>query len=369
MRAGVTVRLEARAPHTVDIQVRDTGIGIPEDKLETIFQPFRQVDSSTSREYGGTGLGLTITRSIVETLNGEITVQSEPGRGSTFTVCIPLRQAESEPLAGSSGPPCAGLPIEGSGDGFLQPSGKPGSFKGVRVLVVDDDPDSRELLMNNIEAMGAQVLQCEDGVKALQMAGEYQPDLITLDLMMPGLDGWEVLQRLRNDPDTSHIPVVIISIVANRRQAMVLGAVDALAKPISNNQLQALLQHYVHKQSVSKILVVDDDEDARQLLASLVRNKAGEVREAENGREALKILEEFTPDLIFLDLNMPQMDGFMFLRILRADKHLWRLPVVVVTARQMNAAERRELERKVVGFIEKGDSLENQLQEVLQYVQ
>jgi len=149
---------------------------------------------------------------------------------------------------------------------------------------------------------------------------------------------------------------------------MVLGAVDALTKPISSNQLQALLQHYVRRQSVSKVLVVDDDEDARQLLCSHLENKVGELRTAVNGREALQVLEEFTPDLIFLDLNMPQMDGFTFLRVLRADKHLWRLPVVVVTAKQMTAAERRELERRVVGFIQKGDSLETQLQEVLHYV-
>ncbi len=367
---GITVRLSPREPHTLDIEVRDTGIGIPEDKLESIFQPFRQVDSSTSREYGGTGLGLTITRSIVAMLDGEISVSSVPGKGSIFTVSLPLRTKGSETTAvACEESPSVGLPLETGAIGLFRSAQGAGSIKGGRVLVVDDDPDSRELLTNNIEAMGAKVLPCEDGEQALRMANEYQPDLITLDLMMPGIDGWEVLRRLRDNPDTSHIPVVIISIVANRRQAMVLGAVDALTKPISNNQLQALLQHYVRKQSVSRILIVDDDEDARQLLSSLVQNKVGEVRTAGNGREALRILEEFTPDLIFLDLNMPQMDGFMFLRVLRADKHLWRLPVVVVTAKQMNGAERRELERKVVGFIEKGDSLENQLLEVLQYVQ
>lgn len=370
-KGGVTVRLVPQKAHRLLIEVRDSGIGIPEDKLETIFQPFRQVDSSTSREYGGTGLGLTITRSIVEMLHGEITVSSKLGEGSTFTVSLPMTLEDAEkpaPVVEESPVPAA-QPELGPIPPTLQwPEGQ-APIKGARVLVVDDDPDSRELLMNNIEGMGAKVIPCEDGEKALRMAVDYKPDLITLDLMMPGIDGWEVLSRLRDNPETRHIPVVIISIVANRRQAMVLGAVDALTKPISSNQLQALLQHYVRRQTVSKILVVDDDEDARQLLCSHLENKVGELRTAVNGREALQVLEEFTPDLIFLDLNMPQMDGFTFLRVLRADKHLWRLPVVVVTAKQMTAVERRELERRVVGFIEKGDSLETQLQEVLHYVE
>lgn len=369
-KGGVKVRLSPQGGHRLNIEVNDSGIGIPQDKLETIFQPFRQVDSSTSREYGGTGLGLTITRSIVEMLRGEISVSSKTGEGSTFTVSLPLSGDAARQPAPAVEEPAA--PVEPQELGPVPPTlqwpESQAPIKGARVLVVDDDPDSRELLMNNIEGMGAKVIPCEDGEKALQMALECKPDLITLDLMMPGMDGWEVLSRLRDNPETRHIPVVIISIVANRRQAMVLGAVDALTKPISSNQLQALLQHYVRRQSVSKILVVDDDEDARQLLCSHLENKVGELRTAVNGREALQVLEEFTPDLIFLDLNMPQMDGFTFLRVLRADKHLWRLPVVVVTAKQMTAAERRELERRVVGFIQKGDSLETQLQEVLHYV-
>lgn len=365
---GITVQLVPEGHERILIQVRDTGIGIPEDRIETIFQPFRQVDSSTSREFGGTGLGLTISRSIVEMLGGEISVASKVGGGSTFTVALPVKGEGTETNArGIENGALSGL-CEEVAASCMRFQGGMMPVHGATVLVVDDDPDSRELLTGHIESMGAKVLACSDGEQALRLAVEYRPDLITLDLMMPGMDGWEVLRRLRENPQTRAIPVIIISIVANRRQALVLGAVDALTKPISNDQFQELLQRYVCRQSANKVLIVDGGDETCRFLTSLLEGKVAEIRSASDSREALMILEKFLPDLVFLDLDMPQMDSLSFLRILRADRRLRRLPVVVLAGRSMSAGDRRELERRVAGWIEKDDCLESRLQEVLLHV-
>ena len=370
----VTVRVR-HADKSASIDVIDSGIGIPESMQSTIFEPFRQVDSGTTRKYGGTGLGLAITHSIVEMLGGQISVQSEVDRGSVFSVHLPLDTQEIQPEE----KPTAQLeeiktthaaesvqPMLPSSEHVLE---EIMTTSNRTVLVVDDDADARELLTGYIEELGAIAVAAAAGEQVLELARKYKPTLITLDLMMPGLDGWEVLRLLKADAELKSIPVVIISIVAERRQALVLGAIDAITKPIAQDDLMSILQRSLHSTRQGRLLVVDDNLEVLDLYKSLLENEVTEIRTAENGKQALSVLQDYKPDLIFLDLMMPEMDGLTFLRILRTEKQLLNLPVVIVTAKQLSASERRELEMRVVQIVQKGeDNLEEQLHTILQQV-
>ena len=366
----VRVMLADHQPSRVQIIIEDSGIGIPSDKLEFIFQPFQQVDSGTTREYGGTGLGLAITKSIIEMLHGAISVSSELGMGSCFRITLPLTwdEAATEPAeaeAAMEAPP-ASQAADREEPFHPQPI-KRGADAPLKVLIVDDDPDARELLASYVKAAGGIAIACGDSRQALKMAADQQPGLITLDIMMPGLDGWEVLKRLKADPTTQNIPVVIISIAADKRRAIVLGALDALTKPISSSQLETLLQRYVQGHTIDRVLIVEDDRGTQQLLRCFLQDKVQEIATATDGREALELLNRFRPDLIFLDLIMPGMDGLSFLSALRADERFGHLPVVVISGKSMGGNERQELQQRVSAIITKGASLEEQLREVLTY--
>jgi CheY-like chemotaxis protein len=240
---------------------------------------------------------------------------------------------------------------------------------GRSVLVVDDDSDARDLLTGYIEELGAQAIPAANGVQALELARQYRPDLITLDLMMPGMEGWEVLRRLKADPDLERIPVIIISIVAERRRALFLGAMDALTKPIAQDELLAILRRTLSGTRKGRVLVVDDHPEVLELFKTLLEHEVDELRTAVTGKDALQVLQDYRPDLIFLDLMMPEMDGLTFLRVLRTERQLMNLPVVIVTAKELSDSERRELEMRVVQVIQKGeDNLEGHLKEVLQEV-
>ncbi len=365
-RGHVKVRLLVNQHQQIQIEVRDTGIGIPKDKLEIIFQPFRQVDSSTTREYGGTGLGLTITRSITELMQGSIAVSSELGRGTTFTVTLPIDQVDQESKPTAKGETDDSAIQELTVAHFKNQKQK---LNGqLKVLVVDDDPDARELLTSHLEFLGAKAISCENGEQALKLASDQQFDLITLDIMMPGLDGWEVLKLLKENAKTTDIPVVIISIAADKHRAVVLGAMDALTKPISNDELESLLHRHVRSRSIQNVLIVEDDADSYRLLLSLLQNKVSQIRTASDGRHALEVLQEFTPDLIFVDLATPNKKHLAFLRALRQDRRLLHLPVVVMSGSALVPSERDELKRQASAIITKDASLEQQLQEVLNYV-
>ena len=365
---GITVHVQ-QITDGIQIDVTDTGIGIPEDKLNSIFEPFRQVDSGTTRKYGGTGLGLTITKSIVEMLGGSLKVTSTFHQGTTFSVLLPI-----EPTVGELNQPVqenivSTTDVSSQLDSIATSSpphiAKLDSNKRT-VLIVDDDADARDLLATHIEELGGQTVQAANGEQGLELARQHKPDLITLDLMMPGIDGWQVLRQLKADPELESIPVIIISIVAERRQALFLGAIDALTKPIAQDDLLHILHRTLNGNRHSRILAVDDNSDVLELIQSILENEVREIRTAKNGKQALQVLQNYHPDLIFLDLMMPEMDGLTFLRILRTEKHLMNLPVVIVTAKQLTDSERRELEMRVVSIIEKGQyNLEETLRDSL----
>ncbi|HVA91014.1 MAG TPA: response regulator [Chloroflexota bacterium] len=347
-----SIRLEARAISLtnqqpgVRITVIDTGIGIRAGELETIFDEFHQIDSSLTRRYEGTGLGLAITRHLVGALGGEITVASEVGAGSTFTLTIPasIDPAHQTPAGERS---------------FESPVTAPGSppvglSEARTVLVVDDDPEVRYILQRYLEGAGFAVLLAASGAEGLRMARDHHPRAITLDIMMPGMDGWDVLRALKADPAIADIPVIICSILDNRELGYSLGAVEYLVKPVARQDVIAAIGRLATAGPVRRVLVVEDDETEANTLRGYLAEAGYEVGLAANGREALLVLSLQPADLITLDLMMPEMDGFALLAELRAEPAYRALPVVVLTARDLSAAEQARLRAGMALVIQKG---------------
>jgi signal transduction histidine kinase/DNA-binding response OmpR family regulator len=348
----VAVRAERVADAGVEwimLRVSDTGIGIKPELLGRIFQPFEQADSGTSREFGGTGLGLAICHTFSRLMRGKIDVTSTFGAGATFTVMLPALgpghdQAE-QPAA--SGDPAEGLdpraarPVEGS------------------VLVIDDDPTVLDLMSRSLARDGFSVLTATGGEEGIQKAREKHPAAITLDVMMPGMDGWEILSRLKTDPATRNIPIVMVSMFDERGKGYALGASDYLTKPVDWSHLAAVLRRHVSETNRAPLLVVEDDAGMRELLCRTLRKDGWSVLEAGNGRVALDKLSEGLPALILLDLLMPEMDGLQFLARLRERTQWASIPVVVLTSMSpadLSAPDRARLQSSVQEILLKGAS-------------
>jgi CheY-like chemotaxis protein len=327
---------------TVVFRVRDTGIGMTEEQIGRLFQAFTQADSSTTRNFGGTGLGLAITRHFCLMLGGSIVVSSIPGEGSTFTITLPA----SAPAPVAEAPP---LPTV---------SGLPG---GSTILVVDDDPVVHEMLAATLTKEGFRVVHARSGADALRLAKEDPPDAVTLDVMMPQVDGWSVLGMLKSDPALAHIPVIMLTIVDNRALGFSLGASEFMTKPIDRGRLVTLLNRFAAPARGRLVLIVDDDADVRSLLRHSVEGAGLIAAEASNGREALTMLADGTrPALVLLDLMMPEVDGFAFLDSIRSDPALADLAVVVLTAKELTAEEKSFLaERTMHVFTKGGRSIDN----------
>ena len=345
-----SIRLEARSISLANqqpgvcLRVIDTGIGIPTGELETIFDEFHQIDSSLTRRYEGTGLGLAITRHLVTALGGEITVASEVGTGSTFTITIPARIS----AAGQGDP----RPIEETH--MAVPARAVASSEAPTVLVVDDDPEVRYILQRYLEGAGFGVLLAASGAEGLRMARDHHPRAITLDIMMPGMDGWDVLRALKADPAIADIPVIICSILDNRELGYSLGAVEYLVKPVSRQDVLAAIGRLPAACPILRVLVVEDDDTEASTLRGYLEEAGYQVGMAANGREALAALSRQSADLITLDLMMPEMDGFALLAELRAQPAYRGLPVVVLTARDLSVDEQARLRAGMALVIQKG---------------
>ncbi|HLU08248.1 MAG TPA: response regulator, partial [Oceanobacillus sp.] len=329
----------------VVFRVSDTGIGMSSDQLARLFEEFMQADSSTTRKYGGTGLGLAITRRFCQLMGGDIAVESQPGVGSTFTVRLPVDVTPAEtPMVGESP---------------AQPFGT--------VLVIDDDPNVREVLVRFLSKEGFRVESAASGKQGLQRARELMPDVITLDVMMPEMDGWAVLTALKSDPQLAAIPVIIMSMLSDKNMGYALGATHYLTKPIDHKQLLEVIEKHVSLSSTGlhNILVVDDDPAARETLRRQLQKDGWTISEAENGKEALRQMEAAHPDLVLLDLMMPEMDGFEFIEEMKRAP-LWQtVPVIVVTAKDLSSADRMRLNGSVQQILQKSAySHEELLQEV-----
>ena len=323
-------RYEQDGADRVKIAVSDTGIGIPADKIESVFEAFTQADSSTTRDYGGTGLGLPISRRFCQMMGGDISVESEVGVGSVFTIDLPATVDALEAARASASD-------QGTTDETPEPPPQPES--GRLVLVIDDDPDARDLLSRTLIKEGYRTATAPDGPSGLSLAADLEPDIITLDVMMPGMDGWAVLEELKADADLEHIPVVMISIVAGESKGFALGAHDYLNKPIDRDRLIARLEE-IGISKGSRVLVVDDDEGARKVLVRTLGRNGFETVEAENGETGLQRISETSPDVILLDLMMPVMDGFEFVQRLRENDERDETPIVVMTSKTLTESER-----------------------------
>jgi PAS domain S-box-containing protein len=327
-------------------RVTDTGIGIKPESQRKLFEAFTQADASTTRKFGGTGLGLAITRRFCHMMGGDVTVESESGKGSMFTVRIPAvvadpkSHAEHAPVAPAR-PEQDGQPATASSDAAL-------------VLVIDDDPLVHDLMTRTLEREGFRVAVASDGDEGLARARELRPAVITLDVMLPRKDGWAVLAELKSDPELADTPVVMVTILDDKRRGYALGAAEYLTKPIDLDRLASRLGRLLHHAPSGEVLIVEDDAGLREMERRQLEASGWRVVEAANGREALQRLAESRPSVVLLDLMMPEMDGFAVLAEVHRHPEWRSIPIIVVTAKDLTPSERSQLQDGVAGVLQKG---------------
>ncbi len=312
----------------VRFSVSDTGIGIPAEKLGKLFQAFSQMDSSTTRKYGGTGLGLFLTMQFCTMLKGSITVESEVGKGTTFHLTLPVK---SEPLGAQ---PALAQPLKIS---------KEKSASSKKVLVVDDDPAIHKEIHDVLKQAGFVLFNAFTGEEGIELAKKHKPDLIVLDIILPRMDGWTLLSRLKADSELSAIPVIVMTITTEKNLGYALGAIDYIQKPVDNTVLVNKIKLAIPEAASGVILVVDDDPNARELLAKMVAREGWAVEQAVNGLEAIQFLREKEPLLILLDLVMPEMDGFAVINELQKNEAWRKIPVFVITSKDLTKEEQAML--------------------------
>lgn len=340
----VTLTVERREPDWITFSVSDTGIGMTPEQQANLFQAFTQADASTTRKYGGTGLGLVITQQFCKLLGGEIQVESEAGRGTTFTMRLPeqLQSPESDrPTLQTSSSMNVQREVNGTGS---------------TILVIDDDPAVHDLMQRFLGREGYRVMAALGGQEGVRLAKQQMPDVILLDIRMPHMNGWEVLSLLKSDPELSRIPVMIVTIEDDQALGSALGAVDYLLKPVDYDRLLTLLQPYRTQSSSCSVLVVEDNTENREMITRQVTKAGWRVLEAENGRKALEVMQTEQPGVILLDLMMPEMDGFTFIRELRQHPQWRSLPVIVLTAKDLTLEERQWLGEQTQQIYSKGEN-------------
>lgn len=355
------------------IAVVDTGIGIPAEKQKDIFEAFKQADGSTSRKYGGTGLGLSISRELARLLGGEIHLESEPGKGSKFSLLLPLSADNQQTITPR--------PRAKQGTIINEPAPKPVSVptpknipsipddrnecnQGDKVLlVIEDDLNFARIIAAQSREKGFKVLASATGEEGVKLAEKYKPSAIVLDINLPGIDGWEVLDQLKNNPDTRHIPVHMMSAYEETIDAYKKGAIGYLTKPAKPEALDSAFDrigHYLEK-SMRDLLLVEDDENLRKSIKTIIGDKDVKITDASNGEMAIKLLRERTFDCMVLDLGLPDMTGFELLKVLESDKSFKTPPVIVYTGRELSREEDRELHKYTNSIIIKGVKSEERL--------
>ncbi len=335
----------------ITMAVQDSGIGMTPEQQSKLFQAFTQADASTTRKFGGTGLGLSITRKFCQMLGGDIDVVSEYGVGSTFTIRLPA-------IANS-------LPDTDVDNADNTASSENAMWAGRTILVIDDDSAIHDLMRHYLEPKGFKVMVTADPEVGLQLAKQHHPHVIILDVIMPKIDGWSVLTQLKADAELASIPVIMATVLDNKSMGITLGATDFLIKPIQREHLDNLLKKYQETLTSKLILVVDDDQNNRDLIQKQLEKDGWEVLLAENGMKALQILNEYTPALLLLDLMMPELDGFGVIDQLRKNEQWRNIPVVIVTAKTLTEADRARLNGYVENVLQKGNyTRQSLLQEV-----
>ena len=320
--------------------IQDSGLGIPKSKLEEIFEPFSQADSTENSKVKGTGLGLTIAKAYSELLGGYIHVESEEGEGSSFSSYILQDYFSAK---------------EKKIKKYLdKTSEKPLPTQGEKILVIDDDIVFLDLLNTRLNKEGYMVYTANSGEKGLRKAKKILPDIIILDIVMPDIDGWTVYKKLKSTPLLSEIPVIIVTIGDYQKMAKDFGVVDFLSKPINWKKLSIILENYKLITKSRHILVVDDDVTTRIILRKMLVKDGWRIAEAEHGKDSIKCINTEKPELILLDLLMPVMDGFEFLKILKADDTWKNIPVIVITSKDLTEEDYSFLTNNVDRVIQKG---------------
>ena len=339
---GVVTIATRRLADTVELSVADTGIGIGAEDQERVFHEFQQVDSGMGRAQAGTGLGLTLTRRFARLHGGDVRLVSEPGKGSVFTISLPL-VARAEGVR------------TGEPEVF---TGTPGISRPL-ILVVEDDPAAAELLTRQLERAGFRTEVARTGNDAMAQAIARKPAAITLDILLPDLDGWEVLTRLKRDAATSNIPVVVVSVVDNPELGIALGALDYFVKPVPAKDLINRLSRLKFGRRAGEkplILVVDDEAANREWLKRILEPAGFAVVPARGGREAIDLARSRRPDLVMLDLMMPEVTGFDVVEALRANETTKSTPIMVLTAKNLTESDIRQLNGHVSTILRRGST-------------
>ena len=325
------------------VTVRDTGIGIAEDEQERIFEAFQRGGRSPEASAEGTGLGLTLSRRIVEMHGGELWMTSHLGTGSTFGFTIPVRGPRAQPQVASPG--------EGSEEVVASESaGAPET-----VLLIEDDRHSAELLAVYLEGAGYRTALARDGAEGLELARQLRPCAVVLDIVLPRIDGWDLLARLKADPATASCPVVIVSMLDQRGKGFALGAADYLVKPVERDELLEALARCIPGGMDSRtVLVIDDEARDRRLIADTLEAEGYSVLSAESGEEGIELARRERPTVVLLDLLMPGLDGFAVVERMRADATTADVPIVVLTAKDLRAADRKRLNGRISYLAQKG---------------
>jgi CheY-like chemotaxis protein/anti-sigma regulatory factor (Ser/Thr protein kinase) len=336
--AGTITIAAHRRQDSIEISVSDTGIGIAESDLGRLFKEFQQLDVGAGRRQEGTGLGLALTQRLAQLHGGSVGVVSQPGKGSTFTIRLPLRAVET--------PHHQSLPRPAA----------PGDLRPL-VLVVEDNLQAAELLVRQLDVGGFRSEIAVSGTEALAKARELQPIAITLDILLPGIDGWDVLERLKRDEATRDIPVVVISVLDKPELGRALGAMDYFVKPVDGKALLARLSKYRFMSKVgadeTRILVVDDEPANLQWLEGVLKPAGFSVTSAHGGREGIDLARENHPHLILLDLMMPEVSGFDVVEALHEDEATRSIPIMILTAKDLTDDDKRHLNGHVAAIVER----------------
>jgi CheY-like chemotaxis protein len=327
----------------ITVSVQDEGIGVDAAHHAVIFEEFRQVDGTARREFGGTGLGLALVKRFVELQGGKVTVESALGLGSTFSFTLPVRSRAAV---------------------VTRQQEMPAQSLAERVLVVEDDANAYDLIAAALGSAGYLSVRARHGDEALKLARESRPIAVTLDLVLPGLDGWEVLKRLKADDETRTIPVVIISMIDNRDLGLALGADDYFVKPVDRDRLLERLRYITSRSdngSKPRLLIIDDDAAVHALLDEELSGLGYAVACAYSGEDGLRVAQESVPDVIILDLMMRGMTGFDVAGSLKDDPRTANIPILVLTSKEISSEDRALLHTKVSSFVQKGTSARDQL--------
>jgi len=324
--------------------VSDTGIGMAAEQLDKLFEKFTQADSSTTRKYGGTGLGLALCWEFSHMMNGEVTVESTPDIGTTFTVRLPTKmRTDSTTLIESA------------------------TSASETVLLIDDDKTVHELLTRKLDKLGFEVESAFSGRDGIYQAELLKPAVIILDVMMPGMDGWDVLKILNDHEELASIPVIMLTMVDDKKRGYAMGVAGYLRKPAQRDELVRLLDKYVSRNLKPDVLVVDDELNMRELLRRNLEDLQCNVRESENGLRAIEEYGQKRPDLIILDLMMPEMDGFEFVEYLREHHEEWT-PIVIMTAKEITGEDRQRLNGAVEILLTKDELGQQKLEGVVEWL-